>query len=196
MAALDHGGARPHRRRGASALPYLIAMGLVFLVLAFVDAARGAVEAHLGLERVMLAAIGFLCIHAAWIAYDTARTRERLLDLLAETMAALRGGVPGAPPVVPPVASPVASQSATAARAPAAVSAVADVAAAADPLAPHREAIEILLTALASANVDTRSIARTNLVRLTGQDLGPEPAAWVAWWATRGQRPERPGERT
>jgi hypothetical protein len=84
-------GARAHRKRGASALPYLIGLGLVFAVLAFSTTVRSAVVEHVDLEGVMLAAVAFLCFHAAYSAASVHRLRERLLDLLAETMQSLKG---------------------------------------------------------------------------------------------------------
>ena len=134
---------RPHRRRGASALPYLIGLGLVFLLLAFSESARQACEDWFGLQRVVLAAVAFVCLHAAWLSFDTARSRERLLDLLADTMKFLRG----------------------------------------PDLARDADAIDVLVKAMASANVDVRNSARAHLVRLTGRDLGDDAGRWIAWWA-------------
>ena len=45
-------------------------------------------------------------------------------------------------------------------------------------------AIDVLVSALSSANADVRAKAHKNLVRITGQDLPPDPAAWSAWWGT------------
>ncbi len=115
----------------------------VFFVLAFSDDARTWVDTHLGVERILLAGLGFLCLHAAWLGFDTARLRERLLDLLANLMRTLKG----------------------------------------PDLERDADAIEILVKAIGSANLDVRGSARGHLVRLTGRDLGDDPSRWAAWWA-------------
>lgn len=144
---------RPHRKRGASSLPYLFFLALFFLVQAFSSSFRELVERGLGVERTLLFGIGFLCLHSAWLAFDTTRLRERLLDLLAETMKALRGAnAGGAAPPAPPN----------------------------DPTA-----IEILVKAMGSANVESRQSARAHLVRLTGQDFGDDADRWATWFASQ-----------
>lgn len=45
-----------------------------------------------------------------------------------------------------------------------------------------RAAMTILIRALGSREASTREKAHKNLVRLTGQDLPPDPTAWEAWW--------------
>ena len=46
----------------------------------------------------------------------------------------------------------------------------------------EREAVSILIRALGSRDADTREKAHRNLVRLTGQDLPADRAAWETWW--------------
>jgi hypothetical protein len=46
-----------------------------------------------------------------------------------------------------------------------------------------REAIDILVRSMRSANPGVRETASAQLRNLTGQDLGPDPEAWEAWWA-------------
>ena len=50
--------------------------------------------------------------------------------------------------------------------------------AAADP----RAAVDILLQALASGDVETREKAHRHLIRLTGKKLPAESALWERWW--------------
>lgn len=45
-----------------------------------------------------------------------------------------------------------------------------------------REAIDILVQGLSSADQGTRERAHHHLRRLTGVDLPAEAAAWAAWW--------------
>ncbi len=51
-----------------------------------------------------------------------------------------------------------------------------------EPASRDKEAIAILIRALGSREPSTREKAYKNLVRLTGQQLPPEKAAWEAWW--------------
>ncbi|MGC6488362.1 MAG: hypothetical protein ACON4Z_12000 [Planctomycetota bacterium] len=51
----------------------------------------------------------------------------------------------------------------------------------------RREAARLLIAALSSDDAEVRETSRHNLVRLVGQDLGDDPAAWQAWLA------EQPG---
>ena len=46
-----------------------------------------------------------------------------------------------------------------------------------------RAAIDVLVRALTSDDPDVRIKAHRNLVRITGQKLTMDPAAWQAWWA-------------
>lgn len=46
-----------------------------------------------------------------------------------------------------------------------------------------REAVQLLVAALGSADAAVRSNAVTHLRRLTGLDLGEDPKSWQAWWA-------------
>jgi hypothetical protein len=46
-----------------------------------------------------------------------------------------------------------------------------------------REAVDVLVAALGSANGDTRDMAWKNLRRITGQDLPLDEARWKEWWA-------------
>ena len=46
-----------------------------------------------------------------------------------------------------------------------------------------RAAVDVLVRALNSEDADVRIKAHRNLVRLTGQKLTMDPAAWQAWWA-------------
>lgn len=48
------------------------------------------------------------------------------------------------------------------------------------------EAVTILIRALGSREPDTVVKAHRNLIRLTGQDLPPDKAAWEAWWNEAG----------
>lgn len=52
--------------------------------------------------------------------------------------------------------------------------------------ASKREAIALLVAALDSPDPSIRTSSHGHLVRLTGQDLGPAPAAWQEW--LRGQQ--------
>jgi len=45
-----------------------------------------------------------------------------------------------------------------------------------------REAIEILMRSMRSANPGVRKTASVQLRNLTGQDLGESAEAWEAWW--------------
>ncbi|HEB54563.1 MAG TPA: hypothetical protein ENI87_15030 [bacterium] len=45
------------------------------------------------------------------------------------------------------------------------------------------EAARLLIAALASDDASVRATSHHNLVRLVGQDLGTDPAAWQAWLA-------------
>ena len=47
-----------------------------------------------------------------------------------------------------------------------------------------KAAIDVLVAALDSANVEVREKAHVNLVRITGQDFPPDGAPWKAWWAS------------
>jgi len=49
--------------------------------------------------------------------------------------------------------------------------------------AQHREAIEILLTALDSKDPVARKSAHENLVRLTGQNFANDAKVWRVWWS-------------
>jgi|SoiMethySBSTD1v2_1073268.scaffolds.fasta_scaffold2946595_2 hypothetical protein len=53
----------------------------------------------------------------------------------------------------------------------------------------QREAIEILIGALASSDPVVRESSAQHLRRLTGQDLGPDAAAWRRWLATQSNAP-------
>jgi hypothetical protein len=82
---------REHRKRGASALPYLLGVGVVFLTLAFWSGARTWIAQRADFEGLLCAALAFLALHGAYQSVTIHRLRERLLDLLAETMASLKG---------------------------------------------------------------------------------------------------------
>lgn len=45
-----------------------------------------------------------------------------------------------------------------------------------------RQAVDLLLAGLSSEREEVRRIALENLRRLTGRDLGSDPAAWHRWW--------------
>jgi len=47
-----------------------------------------------------------------------------------------------------------------------------------------RAAIDVLVAALDSGNLEVREKAHVNLVRITGQNLPPDGAPWKAWWAS------------
>ena len=53
----------------------------------------------------------------------------------------------------------------------------------------QREAIEILIGALASGDAVVRESSALHLRRLTGQDLGQDAAAWRRWLATQSNAP-------
>ena len=58
-----------------------------------------------------------------------------------------------------------------------------------------RMAVDVLVSALGSKDAAVRDKAHKNLVRITKQDLPPDPAAWRAWWrATRPEFPAQGGE--
>ncbi len=46
-----------------------------------------------------------------------------------------------------------------------------------------REAVDILLQGLSAPDPEVRERAHHHLVRLTGQQLPPDPERWQAWWA-------------
>ena len=46
----------------------------------------------------------------------------------------------------------------------------------------RREAIDILVKSMRSANPGVRRTASVQLRNLTGQDLGETPEAWEGWW--------------
>ena len=46
-----------------------------------------------------------------------------------------------------------------------------------------RAAVDVLVRALSSDDADVRIKAHRNLVRITGQKLTMDPAAWQTWWA-------------
>lgn len=48
----------------------------------------------------------------------------------------------------------------------------------------ERQAIEILIRSMQSAESGVRATSRTHLKRLTGVDKGDDPEAWKAWWDT------------
>jgi len=45
-----------------------------------------------------------------------------------------------------------------------------------------REAVEILVKSMRSANPNVRKTASAQLKNLTGQDFGDRPEDWEAWW--------------
>ena len=47
----------------------------------------------------------------------------------------------------------------------------------------RREAVEILIRSLKADQEHVRNTAAEQLKRLTGQDLGADPAAWERWWS-------------
>jgi hypothetical protein len=53
-----------------------------------------------------------------------------------------------------------------------------------DPRRDDRAAVDALLAALRVGEPETRAKAHRHLVRITGQDLPPDPEAWDRWWAT------------
>lgn len=53
-----------------------------------------------------------------------------------------------------------------------------------------KAAISILIRALGSREESTRTKAHTNLVRITGQDLPLDKAAWEAWWKAHQEAAE------
>lgn len=55
---------------------------------------------------------------------------------------------------------------------------------AADP----RAAVDILVTALATDDAETRDRAHRHLMRLTGKNLPPETALWERWWQENRDR--------
>ena len=58
--------------------------------------------------------------------------------------------------------------------------------------ARDREAIEILLGSLESADAETAKTAYTHLRRLTGQNFAQDPKVWRSWWEANRKRFERP----
>ena len=46
-----------------------------------------------------------------------------------------------------------------------------------------RAAVDVLVRALSSDDADVRIKAHRNLVRITGQKMTMDPAAWQEWWA-------------
>lgn len=51
-----------------------------------------------------------------------------------------------------------------------------------------RAAVDILVTALATDDAETRERAHRHLVRLTGKNLPPEVALWQRWWQENRER--------
>lgn len=51
-----------------------------------------------------------------------------------------------------------------------------------------REAVEILIHSLRSAEGNVRETATRELRRLTGQEIGPDHEAWLLWWAANKER--------
>lgn len=51
----------------------------------------------------------------------------------------------------------------------------------------RRQAVEVLVGALESRDASVRRTALEHLQRLTGRDLGEDPAAWRAWLEGAGQ---------
>jgi hypothetical protein len=45
-----------------------------------------------------------------------------------------------------------------------------------------RAAVDVLVRALSSTDPGVREKAHRNLLRITGQGFGPDPAAWTKWW--------------
>lgn len=83
-------GARPHRKRSFAMTGFFVCAGLAFVVAAFVPRFFALLDEQFGLLRLAVAVLGIACIYLAGVAYDVARLRERLLDLLAATMKQLR----------------------------------------------------------------------------------------------------------
>ena len=55
-----------------------------------------------------------------------------------------------------------------------------------------RAAVDVLVRALSSNDADVRAKAHRNLLRITGQGFGPDPAAWTKWWeAARESFPKK-----
>lgn len=77
---------RPHRPRGLSAVPLLVALGLAALGAAFVPSALPFLERNFGLARLGASALGLLFLYVAFLARDVGRLRERLLDLMEEIL--------------------------------------------------------------------------------------------------------------
>lgn len=71
----------------------------------------------------------------------------------------------------------------------------ADRSAARDGLDPEksRQAVGILIAALAAADAEVRSSALANLKRLTGKDYGLDRDAWEGWFARSASAGDAPG---
>lgn len=54
----------------------------------------------------------------------------------------------------------------------------------ADPNEAKRQAVDELIRALNTDKADVRDMVHGHLMRLTGQDLPADPAAWEAWWSS------------
>ncbi|MDJ0974285.1 MAG: hypothetical protein QNJ98_07490 [Planctomycetota bacterium] len=52
-----------------------------------------------------------------------------------------------------------------------------------DPNEAKRKAVDELVRALRTDKADVRDMVHGHLIRLTGQDLPADPAAWEAWWS-------------
>ncbi len=51
-----------------------------------------------------------------------------------------------------------------------------------DPNEAKRKAVDELVRALRTDKTEVRNMVHGHLIRLTGQDLPADPAAWEAWW--------------
>lgn len=63
----------------------------------------------------------------------------------------------------------------------------------------ERQAVDILVRSMGSADAGVRATSRTHLTRLTGEDKGDDPEAWTAWWDShratfRAVSTERPSD--
>ena len=133
---------RPHRARGPSAGPLLVAFGLAFFAMALSTSFMATIEGMFGFQRLVATALGFLFLYTAWASRGVAHLRERLLDLAEEMLKIFYG----------------------------------------PDFRREREAVDILIRAMASDKESVRRSTREHLVRLTGQDLGEDQDAWARWW--------------
>ena len=141
-----------------------IRLGLIFFAGWFAIADSALPE---DVPLVSRLAFSFLFLIAAILVGETATLRMHFSMMLGAIRQITGGAIGGEGDIGQAVSSAVAQ-------------AVSDGdAVARDP----RDSIDILIRALAADDAETRQKAHAHLMRLTGQDLPEDLAAWQAWWS-------------